>query len=249
MTAATERFGAARALPAGKRRTVIGAFAPIVFAKPLVNHYVLSVMTDSLAATFGTTGLAALIRLSALGDTRRRTVLTGGFAIAAAGFMRAEKVLLLGLTVAVAIVAAWWLTRSTGSLHRRRILGCLAGLLLVPGLAVTAVNRATQTPGLHGWPPDTAELRLFIWTVWPRLTELRPVLSPEFQSVVSVRDAEAFDADYNQLLHLAPRLQQRAGGTIRLLNEASRAAIRHHGGAILWTATQDALRYAVPLLA
>jgi hypothetical protein len=248
VTATTQRFSYLNRISALRRRVVIGAFAILVFSRPLVNHFALSVMTDSLAASFSTAGVASLIRISALGDTRLRTVVIGGLAIAAAGFMRAEKVYVMGLTIVVAMAAAWWLARSTMSSQRRRMLAYLTLVLLMPGIAVTVINRATQIPGYYGWPPVTTEVRLFVRTVWPRLTDLRPLLSQEFQAVVSEADAEAFDADNDQYLRLVPLLQRHAGGTDLLVNEASWAAIRYHGQEIAVRTAMDALRYAIPLI-
>jgi len=249
LTAETEKFSQLKRVSALRRQAVIGAFAMLVFSRPLINHFALSVMTDSLAASFTTAGLAALIRVSTLGDTRLRTVVIGCLAIAAAGFMRAEKVYVMGLTIVLALAAAWWLARSTMSSHRGRVLAYLTLLLLIPGIAVTAINRATQIPGYYGWPPVTTDVRLFVRAVWPRLTQLRPLLSQKFRAVVSEKDAKAFDHNYNEYLRLVPLLQQHAGGTNVLVNEASWVAIRHHGREIASTTAMDALRYAVPLIA
>ena len=248
VTAATERFNDLKRVSSLRRRAVIGAFAMLVFSQPLVNHFALSAMTDSLASSFTTAGLAALIRISALGDTRLRTVFIGGLAIAATGFMRAEKVYVMGLTIVVAMAAAWWLARSTMSSQRTRMLAYLTLLLLIPAIAVTVINKTTQIPGYYGWPPVTTEVRLFVRTVWPRLGELRPLLSEEFRAVISEEAAEAFDDDYNDYLDLVPLLREHAGGTEALVNEASWAAIRHYGFEIASNTTMDALRYAMPLI-
>jgi hypothetical protein len=255
VTAATERFSDLKGVSALRRQAVIGAFAMLVFSQPLVNHFALSVLTRSPAASFTTAGLASLIRISALGDIRLRTVVIGWLAIAAAGFMRADQVYVLGLTVVVAMMAVWWLARPTTArrsghmLSRHRgALVLLTVLLLTPGSVVTVINRATQTAD-YGWPPVTINVRLFVRTVWPRLTDLRPLLSQEFEAVVSETDAKAFDADYNQYLRLVPILQRHAGGTDLLVNEASLAAIRHYGKEIAVRTAMDALRYATPLIA
>src|SRR5262249_31161628 len=87
VTTATERFSDLKRISALRRQAVIGAFAMLVFSQPLINHFALSLMTDSLAASFTTAGLASLIRITALGDTRLRTGVIGWLAIAAAGFM------------------------------------------------------------------------------------------------------------------------------------------------------------------
>jgi hypothetical protein len=255
VTAATERYRELKRVLALPRQAVIGAFSMLVFFQPLVNHFALSVMTDSLAASFTAAGLASLIRISALDDTRPRTVLIGWLAIAAAGFMRSEKVYVFALTIAVAMVAVWWLARATTTRQSRHLvsrrgatLALLTVLLLTPGSLVMVINRATQTAD-YGWAPLTVNGRLFARTVWPRLTGLRPLLSPEFQTVVSEADAEAFDGDPNQGLHLVPLLQRHAGGTDVLVNEASWAAIRYHGQEIAVSTAMDALRYAIPLIA
>lgn len=255
VTATTERFHDLNQISTLRQQAVIGTFATLVFSRPLINHFALSVMTDSLAASFTTAGLASLIRISALDDTRLRTVIIGCLAIAAAGFMRAEKVYVMGLTIAVAMVAVWWLGRSTTTRRpsyqlsdRHRTLALLTLLLLIPAIAVTVINRATQTPGYYGWPPVTTDVRLFVRTVWPRLTELRPRLSQQFKDAVSEADAKAFDSNYNQYLHLVPVLQRQAGGTDVLVNEASWAAIQYHGKEIATRTAMDALRYAMPLI-
>jgi hypothetical protein len=255
VTASTERFSYLKRVAALPRQAVIGAFAMLVFSQPLVNHFALSLMTDSLAASFTTAGLASLIRISALDDTRMRTFVIGWFTIAAAGFERAEKVYVMGLTVLVAMVATWWLARPTVSLHSSqmlsrcpRALALLTALLLTPGSIVTIINRATQTTD-YGWPPVTVNVRLFVRTVWPRLTELRPLLSQEFQAAVSETDAKDFDAHYDKYLQLVPLLQRHAGGTDVLVNEASWAAIRYHPQEIAIRTAMDAVRYAIPLIA
>ena len=211
-------------------------------------------MTDSLAASFTAAGVASLIRISTLGDTRLRTVTIGSLAIGAAGFLRPEKMYVTGLTLLIGILAVWWLTRSKTSgtsyslPQRRKAFAFLIFLLLIPGIAVTLINRATQTPGYYGWPPVTTNVRLFVRTVWPRLSELRPLLSQQFQEALSKEDARAFDSNYNEYLRLVPLLQQHAGGKDTLVNEASRAAIRHYGREIASTTAMDTLRYAMPLI-
>ena len=255
VTAATERYCSLRRASVLRRQAVIGTFTILVFSQPLVNHFALSVMTDSLAASFTVAGIGSLIRITALDDIRPRTVVIGWLAIAAAGFMRSEKVYVMGLTVVLAMLAVWWLARPTANrepnpvLSRRRsLLVVLTVLLLTPGGLVTVINKATQTADYYGWPPVSINVRLFLRTVWPRLTELRPFLSQEFQHAVSERDAWAFDADYNKHLGLVPELRRHAGGTDLLVNEASWMAIQRHGLEIAGRTAMDMLKYTIPMI-
>ena len=255
VTAATGRFAFLAGASPMIRRLVIGAAAMVVFTAPLVNHFALSVMTDSLAASFTTAGVAALVRIAALGDTRLRTCVLGWLAIAAAGFMRAEKIEVFALVIAVTLVIlaarSRYATPLGSTLSRRqwlRVIAVLATLLLTPSAAVLALNRATQTAD-YGWPPLTVSVRLFVRTAWPRLADIRPLLSAETQAVVSAADADRFDGHYNEYLSLVPRLRRSAGGTDRLVNEISTAALRHRGIDVAISTAGDALRYTAPMIA
>lgn len=254
VTAGSERFAFLATASPRLRRLMIGSFAVVVFTAPLVNHFALSVMTDSLAASFTTAGTAALVRIAVLGDVRLATALAAWTAIAAAGWMRAEKVGVFALVILSTLAA---LGRGRGVLafsavvpraKRVRVLALLVTLLLTPGAVVLVVNRATQTAD-YGWPPLTVSVRLFVRTAWPRLAAIRPLLSPEAQAAVSQADAERFDANYNEYLSLVPRLQRTARGSDRLVNEISFTALRRRWIDIAASTVADALEYAVPMVA
>ncbi|HSP96975.1 MAG TPA: hypothetical protein VL049_06985 [Candidatus Dormibacteraeota bacterium] len=253
VTAASGRFAPLAAVPPASRRLVIGAAALVVFAEPLVNHFALSVMTDSLAASLTTVGVAALVRIAVLGDARLRTAIVAWLAIAGAGFMRAEKVEVFAVVIAVTLAILAFRPQaggedSTPSRQRRRVLATLATLLLTPAVVVLGLNRATQTAD-YGWPPLTVATRLFVRSAWPRLTDIRPLLSAEAQAVVSAADAERFDRHYNEYLSLVLRLRAAAGGSDRLVDEISGVALRSRGGEIALATGIDALRYAAPMVA
>jgi hypothetical protein len=255
VTATTKRFASLTRLSPLARRLVIGISAVIVFTEPLVNHFALSVMTDSLAASFTTAGAAALVRIAVLRDTRPRSAILGGAAIAAAGFMRAEKIavfaLVIALTIAILLVGRRRITQLRQTLSERQRLTAIAllmTLLVGPTAAGLALNRATQKAD-YGWPPLTPGVRLFVRTAWPRLADIRPLLSAQAQAVVSRQDAERFDANYNEYLRLVPRLRQRAGGTDELVTEISLVALRHRGVDIAIATAVDALRYTLPMIA
>jgi len=255
VAATTTRFAFLGRVSPTNRRLVIGASAVVVFTEPLVNHFALSVMTDSLAASFTTAGVAALVRIAVLGETRLRNGIVGWLTIFAASFMRTEKVLVFASVIALALaVLAAWGPRATGPggpLSRRRrlrIVALLATLLVTPGAVVFAINRATQTAD-YGWPPATVAVRLFVRTTWPHLADIRPQLSPEAQATLSAADASRFDGNYNEYLSLVPRLLRSAGGTDRLINEISLVALRRHGVDIAASTAVDALRNVAPMIA
>ena len=255
VTASTLRFAFLTGASPTVRRLVIGALAVAVFTEPLVNHFALSVLTDSLATSFTTAGVAALVRIAVLADTRLRTGVLGWLTIVAAGFMRAEKVPVFAVVIAVtlAILAArdrCEIPLGSEPPRRRRlaVLALLATLLLTPSATVLVLNRAMQTAD-YGWPPLSPSVRLFVRTAWPRLADIRPLLSAEAQAVISAADADRFDSNYNEYLSLVPRLRRSAGGTDRLVNDVSLTALRHRGiDVAVWTAV-DAIRYTAPMIA
>lgn len=255
VTAETGRFAFLARVSPTIRRFVIGTSSVVVFTAPLTNHFALSVLTDSLAASLTTAGVAALVRIAVLGDTRLRTGILGWLSIGAAGFMRAEKIELFALvgamTVVIVVIRGRCMTplRSNPSRGQRlRVIAVLAALLLTASAAVLALNWMTQTAD-YGWPPLTVSVRLFVRTAWPRLADIRPLLSTEAQRVVSAADAERFDGNYNEYLSLVPRLRRAAGNTDHLVNEISLAALRHRGADIAISTALDALRYAAPMIA
>jgi hypothetical protein len=254
VTATTARFSCLATVSAGCRCLMIGTAAVVVFTEPLVNHFALSVMSDSLAASFMVVGIATLVRVTVLGDTRLRTAIVGWLAVAAAGFMRAERVILFVVIIAgILTIHAFqvrWM-RSAGSTRLSgpglRPLTLLAVLLITPTAAVIVLNHATQTA--EGWPPRTVGMHLFVRTVYPRLAAMRPLLSAEAQAVVSAEDAARFDSNYNHYLSLIPRLRRGAGGTDRLVDEISRAALQNRGPDIARAIALDALCYSIPIIA
>ena len=227
---------------AWQRRAVIAVFTLLVFCQPLVAHFDLSVLSDSLAASFAIAACAALIRIAALSDTRRRTIALALLATVAAEWIREEKVAVVAIVVAAALIGA--LAR-----HRdRRVLATLGAVLVLPATAVSLVNHQTQTADL-GRPPVDAASRLFNRTVWPHMERILPLLSGEARSAVTMQQARSFDADYNRILPMDRYLRQRAGGTPGILDAMSNAALRCCWRDIAADTGADLARYSVPTVA
>jgi hypothetical protein len=174
--------------------------------------------------------------------------------IAAAGWMRAEKIWVFAVVIAATLVmlGARQGARALGTAipraKRARVIAALVTAMLTSSAVVLVVNRATQTAD-YGWPPVTLNVRLFVRTAWPRLAGIRPLLSSDAQAVVSDADAERFDQNYNQYLTLVPRLQRSADGTNRLVDEISFTALRHRLPEIAVATAGDVVRYTFPMIA
>ena len=227
----------------------------MVFAEPLASHFALSVMTDSLAASFTTAGVAALVRIAVLGDTRPRTGIAAGLAIGAAGFMRAEKVEVFALVIAVTL--AIFAARRHGETRRPHRLQqpAATGDRDAGDVAAGAGRgRARAQPGdpdrrlrLAAGDGEHASVRA------QRLAAsgaIRPLLSADAQAVVSAADAERFDGQYNEFLSLVPRLQRRRRRQRSTGRSRSRVvALASHGAEIAVATAADALRYTAPMIA
>ena len=154
---------------------VLGTVA-IVATNPLVAHFALSLMSDSLATSFTMAFIGALsLAITDLPSPSRRHLWLG-IALTCFFLMALSRVEKIYAGLALATVTGVWLLaiplRVKDPFARRRAVLVLFLLMGALGTAV-AVNRATQ---IHD--PNQASLDLssmaFNRVVWPRLTRVYP---------------------------------------------------------------------------
>ncbi|HYQ74705.1 hypothetical protein [Cellulomonas sp.] len=168
--------------PRGARLRVLACTA-VVVTVPLPLHYAAVVLTDSLALSTSVVVVSAVARIAARDrlDLRTLTVLVLG--VAAAVFVRPDR---LYVTVAIAAGAALVVALRTRRRARVRLTGrralLVAGVLLaavaLPGLATTALNRSTQTADL-GRSTPTPVGALFQRVAGLHVEEIRDLVPPD----------------------------------------------------------------------
>src|SRR5207253_10496149 len=204
-----------------QRRLVQAAATLTLLTTPLIAHFSTTILSDSLALSLLVAAVAGVIRIAVLGDESVGLLVVNLFLITGAELMRPEKIYVVApLLGAIVLVLA---------IKKRkpllRLLASLACLTLLPVVAVSAVNLATQTAN-YGRPPLSLSTTLFGWTVWPRLAEIRPVLPADVRNAVSEADANAFDNSVNSAGPIIVQLRAAGGGTDRLVNETTVAALK-----------------------
>ena len=223
----------------------------LTVTNPLVAHFALSLMTDSLAGSF-TMALVACLALaiddSAWVRARRRIWL--GVALLCLVLMAWSRVEKLYVAAALALIAGVWLVRirrPLGAAPRRR-LATVAALFVAALGAVLLLNRATQTFNPRRPPLDFSGLA-FSRVVWPRLARVYPYLAPEAQAQISYAEAVNFDAHNNHVALLRSELLERSADNRRILDEITVTTLYTFPLAVLGKTGFDVIKYALPNIA
>jgi hypothetical protein len=238
LTAGWSRLAGVR--PRTRRGILVFATA-VTVTTPLGLHYADSVLADSLAASLTITSVAAVIRVAA-GHRRLLAVTLCTVPVAAAAeLMRSEKLYLVVAVCAITLIGIVavrprrWLARSAA----------LLVVLVVPAAIVHEVDAATQTAN-YGRAPLTLDTVLFDRSVWPRLEQIRPTLSPTLQAVITPQLARQFDEDPNGESAMILRLEAADGGRDVYVHDVTLAALRCCWPAITGDTALDGLKYAAP---
>jgi hypothetical protein len=163
-------------VPRATRLRVL-ACACIVVTVPLPLHYAATVLTDSFALSTLVVVVSAVARVAARSrlDWRTLTVLVLG--VAASVFVRPDRLYVATAVAcgAVLVIALRLRARARMPVTRRRALVLaavvMAGVLL-PGIAMTAVNRSTQTADLGRAQPSVTS-SVFGRIAGPHIDEIR----------------------------------------------------------------------------
>lgn len=228
-------------------RWSVGAATALVATSPLVLHYMVSVLSDSLGASLLLVALVGVTRMVVRDDRRGATLAVTFLAALGAGLMRTEKWMVLTAFAVVALLVLVLLRRRPGlwtpGQVRRTGLAVVLALLLPAGIAV-AVNDATQTAD-YDRPRPTGTTAAVSRIVWPHLAEIRHELPAEAQAAISQADAEAFDAEYNEVLPMTSLMQDLDDGGNTVTHAAVRAALGCCLGTVALSTTGDVVEFAL----
>ena len=231
-------------LERGRGGVAFAFLLALLFFDPLVAHFNLAVMTDSLALS------ASLVFTAALSDLvlRRRTpaVVAGGLLFAAvvvASGLRPEKGY-VSLATAVLTLAIWGLWRSArgdSGLSRGRGLRMLVALaLVVVAVSVSiGVQRRFQRPSSR-WPVTTMLLHQRV--VFPHLSRVYSQLSASSRALLTPAAARRYDSGIVVARSVIDKVTARDPATReQLTRDLVAVVLRERWGAIAVDVVGDSL--------
>jgi hypothetical protein len=226
---------------AGRRWRVARAAIPLILvADPVVVHYGLAIMADSLALSGSLVFCAALAALGRAGGRVWPALALLAAAQALTAGMRLEKSAVMLLT-AVVSVGAWWLLVRRGAAPRillRRAPLVLA-VVAVTAVGVGLVDRALRDAAAG---PSVRVLVLNQRVVYPHLADVYESLPPRVRRRVSLDDARIYDRNIRK----SRKVMERASGGDPGLYEAlsvdmARTALAQRGAWLAADVAKDAL--------
>ncbi len=207
----------------------------LLWLDPLVMHFNLSLMTDSLALSACLAFCAAVANLF-LGVRERRARVVLVLSMFCAANLRVEKLWIL-LATALAFALIWRLTTRREELATRGRIAWVVGLALLATGATKVVHLATYTD--HGrWA--LAETIVHQRVVFPHLTELRPKLSRDAREALTPRETRLYDRRIHNTWTVVDRVTKRdPEARRRLTDELLRVGLRERWPAIALDVASD----------
>jgi hypothetical protein len=244
--ALVREFGSLRASPRIKAAAVALA-AAIVTTNPLVAHFSLAIMSDSLAASLTVAFIGSLAIACAGGASAGRRGLwlaISTLCLLLMALSRVDKLYLGLLLVAMVAIILYARRHRPGSPK----VGSMALCLLAALVGAVAVNHFTQTQNPERPPLDLPSMA-FNRVVWPRLSAAYPYLPADAKSLISDEDAKRFDESNNNVYPFLVQLLKGHPENKQVINEITLTTLRKFPLQVVGKTCFDIAKYMVPNVA
>lgn len=237
------------ALTARARLSVTALAVLLIVTNPLVGHFSLSIMSDSLASSLTVAAVGAMVHLvRSVGMTsdaiRSPWLLVAVLCLFLMSVSRVDK-----LYMGIVLVAAVIIYMRIGIKRLPRLQFVIVGAPLVAALvAAIAVNYFTQVPNADR-PALNLPNMAFNRVVWPRMSMVYPYLPSDAKALISPGDAKWFDEHNNHVYLFLDKLLKDHPENQRIINEVTATTLRHFPGRVAWKTAFDIAKYAVPNVA
>lgn len=255
LSAALFVYAATKAMRLGSTRhqtclVIVGATS-IAVTNPLIAHFSIALMSDSLASSL-TIATVASLALAIPDDPARAPPNWKWLAVALPllFLMALSRVDKLYAAAAICIATIFWAMcarRRQPALTKRNI-AVVTALLLATIAATVGVNKVTQTYNPDRPPLDASSLA-FNRVVWPHLAEVYPYMSAQVKGVVSPEEAKRFDQHNNNVYPLLARLLKRDPGNRAIINNMTLTTLRRLPAEVIGKAAFDVCKYTFPNVA
>jgi hypothetical protein len=218
----------------------------LVVTNPLVAHFSLSIMSDSLASSFTVATIGAMAHLVRAASTTSNAARSPWLPVAALclflmALSRVDK-LYMGIMLAVVMIVCMRMGLKELPHPRLTIVGAP---LVVALAAAIAINHFTQVPNADR-PALNLSNMAFNRVVWPRLSTVYPYLPSDAKALISPGDAEWFDEHNNHVYLYLDKLLKGHPENQRIINEVTATTLKHFPGRVVGKTAFDIAKYAVP---
>lgn len=250
-TVALLKVFAPTALSKKKQAAIVVMAAVLLTVTPLIAHFSLSVMSDSLASslTIATVGSLANLATSIEANARKSFwLIVSALCLVVMALSRVDKLYLgFALTLTTIVCLQFKIRRLPAIRGRVYVAG--VGLLLCASIVTAAgLNRFTQVTNPSRPPLDISSMA-FNRVVWPRLTKVYPYLSDRAKTQITERDAELFDSHNNNVYPLLVRLLAGHPENRSLVNEMTRVTLQKFPLQVAGKTVWDIAKYMLPNVA
>jgi len=174
---------------------------------PLVNHFGLTTLTDSLSTSFFILSLLGIIRIFVLSPSKSSksdltiTSISTLFTV----LLRPERAYVITLVLLIILV------RSVASKHFKHL--AISMVVMLPLITGVCINSLTQTAD-HGRPKLSVKFVLFDRLVRGNLEHIYFETPKELQNTISLEAAREWDADPNRFVIFSSLLSSPEGSEI-----------------------------------
>lgn len=242
-------YSLAMVLLLGKPRAkLLSAIIAIsVTLNPLVAHFCLTVLTDSLAASFTIIFAASLIRACQNDSSVKQAALQFFIASIALILMSAIRIDKLYLATTVFSLSLSFIGLFSRKNHNYKATAIIGALMLAVSVAITVSIKNSTTVYNQKRPPLDISSMSFNRTVWPRMVKVYPYLSDSVKQRISIDDATLFDSHNNYVYPLLTRELDKPEGK-HIIDEITLTTIKNFPGQIAASIVFDFAKYSLPNL-
>jgi hypothetical protein len=230
------------------RRWIVATVAMACAGLPLLAHFSLSLMSDSLACSLTLASIGVLAGL--VTEYRERglcwkRLLLCWFLLFAMSLSRVDRLFLGVMLVVIVVTWLWRIGKRAGNPH---VIRDCALLLVVLGSSLAATigtNHLTQTYD-SGRPRLVFTNMAFNRIVWPRLHEVYPYLSVRARNMISLDEAEHFDAHNNNVFPLMVKILDENADGRHVIDDITLETLRRFPLEVFSKAVFDEVKYVFP---
>lgn len=217
---------------------------------PLVVHFSLSLMTDSLAASFTILFLTGLVRGCLRAQAEERWYVFLAFSTLAFCLMaltRVEKLYLGAIMFSGVLIANIGINRHNFAKHKINP-GLLGVVFFMVSIASILTIKEQTTVYNNDRPPLSLENMAFNRIVWPRMSDVHPYFPRALKDKITLADARAFDSDANNVYPFLVEMLKDPDGQAQI-NSITLLTLRNFSGAVIRKTVFDFIKYTIPNVA